>query len=240
MGDPHQPRRAEVDRPAADDPGGDGEADARRARPPRRDPHRRGRQAVADPHRRGREAGGGAARRGRSGRRRSCAPRARRRRSRRSSARSTRASPTSELLSYQYLQMLPQLAAGRREQGLRHPVASSRRRSAASARRSRGKARRAPPAAASRRTPPSLRTRRPRQRRLRSLIWPMFDSLAEKLQATLADVRAPRHADRGGRRRGDARDPPRAARGRRQLQGRQAVHRRGQGALPRRRRRSAS
>ena len=44
-----------------------------------------------------------------------------------------------------------------------------------------------------------------------------------------------RQADRGRRRQGDARDPPRAARGRRQLQGRQAVHRAGQGALPRRR-----
>ena len=46
----------------------------------------------------------------------------------------------------------------------------------------------------------------------------------------------PRQADRGRRRQGDARDPPRAARGRRQLQGRQAVHRAGEGALPRRRR----
>ena len=64
----------------------------------------------------------------------------------------------------------------------------------------------------------------------------MFD-LSEKLQATLSDVRAARHADRGRRQRGDARDPPRAARGRRQLQGRQAVHRDGQGARARRRRR---
>ena len=64
LGHPRQPRRAEVGRAAADRPGGDGEADARRARPARDDPHRRGRQAVADPHRRGREAVGRAARRG--------------------------------------------------------------------------------------------------------------------------------------------------------------------------------
>ena len=43
----------------------------------------------------------------------------------------------------------------------------------------------------------------------------------------------PRQADRGRRRQGDARDPPRAARGRRQLQGREAVHGDAQGALPR-------
>ena len=65
VGDPHQRRRAQVDRPAGHHPGGDGEADARRARPPRRDPHRRGRQAVGDPHRRGREAVGRAQGRGR-------------------------------------------------------------------------------------------------------------------------------------------------------------------------------
>ena len=54
----------EVGRPAALDPGGDGEADARRARPPRGHPHRRGRQAVPDPDRRGREAELDPARRG--------------------------------------------------------------------------------------------------------------------------------------------------------------------------------
>ena len=48
----------------------------------------------------------------------------------------------------------------------------------------------------------------------------MFDALAEKLQATLARRAPARHADRGRRQRRDARDPPRAARGRRQLQGR--------------------
>ena len=82
-----------VDPPGVD-PGGDGEADARRARPPRGDPHRRGRQAVADPHGRGREAvrdppGRGPAR-GPDPRR----PRASPRRSRPSSTRSTAATPT--------------------------------------------------------------------------------------------------------------------------------------------------
>ena len=51
-------------------------------------------------------------RRGRAPGARSCAPRARRRRSTRSSARSTRATPTASCSSYQYLQMLPQLAQG--------------------------------------------------------------------------------------------------------------------------------
>ena len=44
-----------------------------------------------------------------------------------------------------------------------------------------------------------------------------------------------RQAERGRRRRRDARDPPRPARGRRQLQGRQSLHRDAEGALPRRR-----
>ena len=44
-----------------------------------------------------------------------------------------------------------------------------------------------------------------------------------------------RQAERGRRRRGDARDPPRPARGRRQLQGRQSLHHDAEGALPRRR-----
>ena len=43
VGDPRQPRRAQGDRPAGLDPGVDGEADARRPREARRDPHRRGR-----------------------------------------------------------------------------------------------------------------------------------------------------------------------------------------------------
>ncbi|CAA9472137.1 MAG: Protein QmcA (possibly involved in integral membrane quality control), partial [uncultured Solirubrobacteraceae bacterium] len=68
LGNPRQPRRAEVDRPARDDPGGDGEADARRARPSRDDPPGRGHQGLADPHRRGREAVRGAQGRGREDR----------------------------------------------------------------------------------------------------------------------------------------------------------------------------
>ena len=51
-------------------------------------------------------------RRGQRRRRRSCAPRARRRRSTRSSGRSTTGDPDQGLLCYQYLQMLPQLAQG--------------------------------------------------------------------------------------------------------------------------------
>ena len=99
VGHPRQPRRAQVDRAAAHGAGGDGEADARRARPPRDDPHRRGRQAVPDPHGRGREAVGGAPRGGRSGPRRSSSPRARPRRSRPSSRRSTTAHPTGRCCS---------------------------------------------------------------------------------------------------------------------------------------------
>ena len=49
-----------------------------------------------------------------------------------------------------------------------------------------------------------------------------------------------RQAERVRRRRGDARDPPRPARGRRQLQGRQILHRDAEGALPRRRRARAA
>ena len=98
--------------PPADDPGGDGEADARRARPPRGDPHRRGLQAVADPHRRGREAVGGPARQR--------APRQAAILRAEGEAKaidtvfppSTRATPTRSCLHYQYLQMLPKLAQG--------------------------------------------------------------------------------------------------------------------------------
>ena len=106
--------------PPRDRAGGDGEADARRARPPRDDPHRRGRQAVADPHRRGREAGGGAAA---EGARTSAILRA----EGESKAIETvfqaihDGAPDQQLLSYQYLQMLPQLAQGSAEQDLRDP-----------------------------------------------------------------------------------------------------------------------
>ena len=44
----------------------------------------------------------------------------------------------------------------------------------------------------------------------------MFDSLADKLQATLADVRGRGTLTEADINAGDARDPPRAARGRRQ------------------------
>ena len=67
VGDPDQPRRDQVGRPAGGHQDGDGEADARRARPPRGDPDRRRREAGGDPDRRRRQAGGGAARRGREG-----------------------------------------------------------------------------------------------------------------------------------------------------------------------------
>ncbi len=76
--------------------------------------------------------------------------------------------PNRELLSYEYLQMLPQLAEGDSNKVFVIP-SSLPRRLAVSARRWR---------AAARRTSPSSRTARP-----------MFDSLAEKLQGTLADVR---------------------------------------------------
>src|SRR4051812_19004206 len=63
-GHPRGPGGAEAGRAARPRPGGEGEADARGARPPRDDPPRRGRQAVPDPHRRGREAVRRPARRG--------------------------------------------------------------------------------------------------------------------------------------------------------------------------------
>ena len=53
VGHPGQPGRAQGHRPAAVDQGLDGEADARRPREARRDPHRRGSAAGRDPHRRG-------------------------------------------------------------------------------------------------------------------------------------------------------------------------------------------
>ena len=54
VGHPGEPRRDQGDRPAELHQGGDGEADAGRARQARGDPARRGRAAVADPHRGGR------------------------------------------------------------------------------------------------------------------------------------------------------------------------------------------
>ena len=94
VGHPRLARRAQGDRPAPLDPGLDGEADARRARPSRAHPHRRGHQAVRDPHRRGRAAGRDPRRPRATRRPRCCAHRARPRRSSRSSTPSTRATPT--------------------------------------------------------------------------------------------------------------------------------------------------
>ena len=67
VGHQGQPRRAEGDRSAPDDPGGDGEADARRPRQARGDPDRGGREAVSDPDGRGRAAEHDPARPGRAG-----------------------------------------------------------------------------------------------------------------------------------------------------------------------------
>ena len=93
-------------------PGLDGEADARRARPPRAHPHRRGHEAVRDPHRRGCAAGRDPRRPRATRRPPCCAPRVRPRRSRRSSTPSTRATPTTSCSRYQYLQTLPKIAEG--------------------------------------------------------------------------------------------------------------------------------
>ena len=163
VGHPRQPRRAQVDRPARLDPGGDGEADARRARPPRGDPHRRGRQAVADPHRRGREAGGGAARPRAPRRRRSCAPRARRRRSRRSSQAIHEGDARPAAARLPVPADAAAARAGRGEQGLRHPERvhpGARAASAALAAAPGGapRSRRGPPAAAPPGDPPGPAT----------------------------------------------------------------------------------
>ena len=92
-GIPRQPRGAQGHRPSGHDPGGHGEADARRARPPRRDSHGGGREAVADPDRRRRSDPRSCAPRV-PARRRSCGRRASPRPSNRSSPRFTRATPT--------------------------------------------------------------------------------------------------------------------------------------------------
>ncbi len=190
-------------------PHGDGEADARRARPPRRDPHRRRREAGADPHRRGRQAGGRADRRGRpagggadaEGERQAAILRA----EGEAKAIDTvfkaihAGKPDRELLSYEYLQMLPQLAEGDANKvfvvpsefaaGVRRHRrgALAARREAATRRRTRAR----PPCARRRRrprTPDGAAPPRGRRARLRESSA-MFDSLAEKLQGTLADVR---------------------------------------------------
>ena len=53
----------------------------------------------------------------------------------------------------------------------------------------------------------------------------MFDPLSDRLQGALAGVRSRGRLDEETVSEGDARDPPRAARGRRQLRGREAVRR---------------
>ena len=131
-------------------------------------------------------------------------------------------------------------AAGRRrrQQGVRHPVGVRagvrRHRRGARAGRDRGAPEDDPPTAARRRAPrvEAARESRAPGTRSRGRARPSGCEndrgdvrLARRETAGDARRRPPaRHADRGGRRRGDARDPPRAARGRRQLQGRQAVH----------------
>ena len=109
-----------IDPPALDQ-GLDGEADARGPREARRDPPGRGREAGGDPHGRGREAGGGAARRGPARGDDPRRPRARRRRSTPSSQAIHEGNPDPQLLAYQYVQALPQIAQGDVEQGVDRP-----------------------------------------------------------------------------------------------------------------------
>ncbi len=141
--------------------------------------------------------------------------------------------PDRELLSYEYLQMLPQLAEGDANKVFVVPSEFAQAFGGiGEALAGRGRAAwtgwgDAPGAAARSARATEFAASRPEPGRGGCENQaPMFDSLAEKLQATLADVRQRGTPDRAGRRRGDARDPPRAARGRRQLQGRAAVHRR--------------
>ena len=165
LGPARQPDRAQVDRPARLDPGGDGEADAGRARQARRDPHRRGRQAVADPRpprarsrprswprvrrrrrssRRGRQGGGDPARAGRG---RGDAP---------GLPGDPRRQPVADLLTYQYIQNLPRLADGQVDEADADPLGRRRRDG-----RRRGARRRASrPAARRRRTPAPPSSRR--------------------------------------------------------------------------------
>ena len=112
VGDPGQPRRDQGHRPAGVGEGLDGEADAGRPRQAGDDPHRRGRAAVADPHRRGREGECDPA--GAKG----CAQSRILEAEGQAEAIATvfaaihEGKPDPELLAYQYLQTLPQLAQG--------------------------------------------------------------------------------------------------------------------------------
>ena len=230
VGDTHQPRGDQVRGPAGGHPHGDGEADARRARPPRRDPHGRRREAGADPHGRGGQAGRRAdgrgrapgrdpARRGRSQGDRHGVHRDPRgqTRPRPAQLRIPADAPPARRRDGNTVFVVPSefaQAFGGISEALkaarpgRHPQARHGRVGQPVA------AARAPATAAHAST--SARVRRP-------------------LRAAPGDAggRSPaRHPLRAGRRRRDARDPPRAAGGGRQLQGRAAVHRRAQGALP--------
>ena len=131
VGHPHQPRRDQVDRPAGLDPGGDGEADAGRARPPRRHPQRpRASSSRRSSPQRARSSPRSCAPRA-PRRQRSCAPRVRRRRSTRCLRRST---PASRIRAAQLPVPADAAAPGRRggQQALDHPervLVGARRRS---------------------------------------------------------------------------------------------------------------
>ena len=93
------------------------------------------------------------------------------------------------------------------------------------------------------RGPAPLRPRRLRQRPARRVASPPRSKLLGHVRPALRTpavdpLRRPlaRQAERVRRRLGDARDPPRPARGRRQLQSRQSLHQDAEGALPRLRR----
>ena len=109
--------------PPGVDPGGDGEADAGRARAARRDHQRRGRQAGADHDGRGREAGGDPHRRRLAagddphGRGREGGPRSSRAQGEAEATRQVFSAihdgdPSPDLLTYQYIQNLPRIADG--------------------------------------------------------------------------------------------------------------------------------
>ena len=192
-----------------------------------------GEKQAADPDRGGREAGGRADRRGRA----PGGDPARRGRSegdRHGVHGDPRTANPTELLSYEYLQMLPQLAEG--DANKVFVIPSEFTQAFAGIGDARPRARPSPPEKPGRRDLPTRR----RERRVAGRGTPPARitgdvRLALREAAGNARRRArARHADRGGRRCGDAGDPPRAARGRRQLQGRQQFTAT-EGALPGRR-----
>ena len=147
--------------------------------------------------------------------------------------------PDQQLLSYQYLQMLPQLAQGSANKVFVIPSEFTDAFGGIGKALAARAARAGPAAAGQRETARPAMTRRSR--------W----TAVSGRPVNLSDVRLPsrkapgharrcaraRHADRGRRLGRDARDPSGAAGGRRQLQGRQDVHQRRQGAGARSRRR---